>query len=428
MSAPVLLRGGGGCRRCARWPWWAPFLVGWWPRPRSWAAAAASSVRPHPPLTALARPRSELRAVVEPGLGQRVAHVILDGAHGEVQARRDRLVRHAPGHEARDLLLALAQPRRRRRARSAVSRTRAPRRRPRPAGCPPTHSRRASVAGRRPGGGPDALQPCPVEGRELASDAGSERGRGGRDPQARRPVPGGSRRPAWPTERDRQQRRVARRAQAARSPPGSGPSPRRRRPPPRRPCPRNVWHVPLAPAVVRPPRRWPGPPSSSGRPAAPLARHDVAAAQHGRASAPRRGGCPARGSGQALLQVRPAGVDVPAERLGQALEEAHPGRRAPARRARRSGRAPPPAPRRAATKSPSVLASWPAAIRASARSRSRAGQRSSSSRARRRPSAWAKRKKRSRVPATSAQARRTGPTPRPTPARRGRSPRRRRAR
>src|SRR6516165_5560908 len=51
-------------------------------------------------LNSLARPGCELGAVLEPGLGQRVADVALDRAHRQVQVRGDLLVRASVGHEA----------------------------------------------------------------------------------------------------------------------------------------------------------------------------------------------------------------------------------------------------------------------------------------------------------------------------------------
>jgi hypothetical protein len=51
-------------------------------------------------LNSLARPGCELRAVVQPGLGERVADVTLDRSHRGMQVSRDRLVRVPLGHEA----------------------------------------------------------------------------------------------------------------------------------------------------------------------------------------------------------------------------------------------------------------------------------------------------------------------------------------
>src|SRR6185437_6701143 len=68
-------------------------------------------------LNMLPRPRRELRAVVQPGLGEHVTDVALDRSHGEMQVRGDRLVGQALGHQMDDFELTSTQAGLSRRAR-----------------------------------------------------------------------------------------------------------------------------------------------------------------------------------------------------------------------------------------------------------------------------------------------------------------------
>src|SRR5438128_176851 len=59
----------------------------------------------------LHRPARELRAPAQAGLLADARQMVLHGARGDVELLRDLLVRAAAGHEAQDLVLALAQQR-----------------------------------------------------------------------------------------------------------------------------------------------------------------------------------------------------------------------------------------------------------------------------------------------------------------------------